>query len=618
MRIGLFLLSAGWISTVSAMPPGDSALDFVSKLRDGTLDLEPGKHTAISVATGPDKVNRITQRLERLRQEIDGSDLEVGPVETNGDLAGVLIRSTNVADLSRLRVLPIALIRNKERWQIAPVLASFENTPVSSLRKYREGIEVIETWLAKESAAELERLEVVARKEVSKKLASIVSPEKLREASFSDVVGQFIKACSERDSRTILAMSGGLSETLPSDWMERSSTLRMAMSKDEAMQGAWPILLDPQNFLLPVMEHELSDTLHESHVVCLIPTSREDTAYECISLKARRSNDGIWVFDHPQIESSRRTLNSMLDLFPSKLQLRYPSSATETAEELTNQILMALENRQGKRWANFLHLDGSPEQQRTLCYRAAIKWSGIQDPEHPILPVVLETKAEASEAYLAIQWLSMNNLSFSPDILHLEKTEGGWLWNPMPSKEDAELAREWSTSRRDEWRENYQAKTIHHCPKADFDLKPVKKEAAEKAVRSWIDALTKRNWTAALASCAQLETPRTPKLLLRNLSADCKHIVRSQGRVVVVSSMTGKHLSLVGTRRANNNDPADLYVTVVPTAEGPRILQEIDLGNPERRGRAFLNRESIERLEDYHPDAAKDLSNLIDALAETN
>ena len=73
----------------------------------------------------------------------------------------------------------------------------------------------------------------------------------------------------------------------------------------------------------------------------------------------------------------------------------------------------------------------------------------------------------------------------------------------------------------------------------------------------------------------------------------------------VIGVQRGKILTAVGVKISQQGGKSMLPLyPVVQTAQGPRILAEIDLFAPENRGRDFLNNEALAKLKEFGSEAA--------------
>ena len=85
----LSLLAATSLTAHAAADPGRAALDFLEKVRQRNLNLQPGGDTALSAATGEEKRKEIGRRLDRMARDLGSDPLEVGVVKQDEEFAVV-------------------------------------------------------------------------------------------------------------------------------------------------------------------------------------------------------------------------------------------------------------------------------------------------------------------------------------------------------------------------------------------------------------------------------------------------------------------------------------------------------------------------------------------------
>ena len=97
------LIWAIWLAlavSTAAIPKdaGEAALHFLEKVRARTIDLEPGRDTALAAETSSGKRKAISRRLERIATDLSDDPLEVAEVRVDGDYAAALVRKKFVED----------------------------------------------------------------------------------------------------------------------------------------------------------------------------------------------------------------------------------------------------------------------------------------------------------------------------------------------------------------------------------------------------------------------------------------------------------------------------------------------------------------------------------------
>jgi hypothetical protein len=615
MRYGLIFLALLALPGGAAQSPAESALAYAAKIQTSPIDLHPGTDTAIHPQVREAKIRSIADRLQRMSARLRGLQLEAGPIHQEGMLAGVLVRAIAGTDPWGQEVIPLAMIQDQGQWLPCPVPASFENTTISYNKTQRHAVAQIENWLAREQVREVERMRESAARQLRSTLAQHIPPSGLRSWTSDDVVERFLKACDEQDTRSLQALCGGLS-TLDHAEGEASTLthIRWAVEKPESAPGVWRSLLAREVLRVPVRNDEVAPGQHRIDLACLDPKLPLDAFQTILTLDLRKETDGLWRFAPPRWEDTDRIRSSMLDRLPTQLLRRYPTSAAPSAQELKHRLIDSLHADKVSSWASLISPSGGPEDIRISCTTAAARWWLGHNPSAPALCSELDFREQEQEAFLAMQWLPLANLAFAPQILHLQKSSIGWLWNPNPSKESRAAADAWSAPLRAAWRQQSIHRATAACAIADLANAAPNESAARHVVEQWLDALAQGRWGQALAHCATLDTPKSPSLLLRNLSYESKNSMQS-GRLAIATVHQGAHVTLVAARKADKTLAADLFLPVVSTPLGPRLLLEIDLGDPARPGRAFLNREAIDRLHQICPAAAQDVTQLMSAHA---
>jgi hypothetical protein len=143
---------------LAAADPGETAVDFLEKVRAGAVNLEPGGDTALSAQTSASKRREIARRLDRMARDLGSDPLEAGAVRIDGELAAVLVRKTGSFDPGRMRVFPVALVRRGDAWAAAPVPASFENTGFGYGTTLRQRCATLQNWMLREQVFDLATL----------------------------------------------------------------------------------------------------------------------------------------------------------------------------------------------------------------------------------------------------------------------------------------------------------------------------------------------------------------------------------------------------------------------------------------------------------------------------
>ena len=606
--LSAFLLSIS--SGIAAQGPVESAMDFVRKLESGTLSLEPQADTAIAPDVSNEKKQSILLRLQRLAQDIKSESIQPGPTMVTDALAGVILRASSPQDPLNIRLLPFAMVREGGTWRVAPVAASFENTTANYSRSSRAAAREIELWLAREQAAELERFRKSASDTLRKSLAQSLTPETIQSWSSDQFLQQFLSACDQRDIPRILALTGGLSDPQPDDFPAIAAAAKTAISAPSS--DIWSLLTSPAVVRIPLYgENEQDPDRHD--ILFLDPRNAGDTTPVYHTITLAKDPNALWFARIPDSEPlplSQKDAKRKLTSLPTL------SQPLPSAGDLKNKLLASLQNNSPpSSWLSFLLLDGdSGLVLSNLIKAATIRWQTLNSTT-PVIPIEMAFFEENDQACLAVQWLALGTLNYSCRVFIFQKRAGGWLWNASPDLNSRTKAESAIQPNEAQWKNSYLRKAVENCPLPAPSLPPPTQQETLKLAQSWQSALASSSWQKALSLCARLETEKSPTLLLRNLGHECRTAHQNHMPRHIDPPLLGNSVSLLAIRSPDESQSATSLLPVVSTPAGPRILMEIDLGDPSRPGRAFLNRSALARLSAIHPDIARELESMIPQVA---
>lgn len=600
------------LSVLAAQGPSESAIDFIRKLTSGNVDLAPQTDTAIVAEISPGKMESIQQRLQRLALDLNREQIEIGPIRTEGSLAGVIVRRMDPADPMMVRILPLTMVRTGEKWRPGPVPASFENTAATFSRSSRTIARQLEDWLVCEQAQEIERFRKSAGLKLRQSLADSVSPESIRKWTAQEAFSAFMDACDRRETSSLLALTGGLSDPLPDDWQQLAHAIRTSLSSASPGVDTWSLLTSPEVVRFSNHESGTGDGTHTFRVVFLDPRSEGEEFLRVQTVTVRRDAQGLWRIKLPDTGAAVLDEESSLGESATLSAQRHPPRPSASAVELKYALLVSLRAPQ----APYSCLELIQRDNRTaadllrLKNAVRIRWETM-NPARPVIPMELGYLEESDYAFLAMQWLSLERLAYSPRVFHLQKNPGGWVWNTSPDKSTRTSAEIWLKKMEKAWKESYLEQAVHDCAMPDFMLPSPEEPAVSSVVGNWLEALSKADCHHALSFCARLQSDKSPTLLLRNLGYECKAITPGSQPHSVEILHRGKTVTLAAIYPSKQNRSIQSLLPVVSTRSGARILMEIDLGDPSRPGRAFLNRNAIDRLTTAHAGAAKELAGMI-------
>lgn len=632
MKFVSTLLALAGAAVAAPGDPGNSAIGFLEKVRSGKVSLEPGADTAISAQVTDRKRDEIKRRLNRIARDIGSSHLEIGPVKVDDDLAAVLIRKIGGFDPSRLQVFPVGLVRSGDSWQATPVPASFENTGLSYSAGIRPRVAALEHWMLREQVVDLEHLREDAEARLRRSIGKQLTEGEIRGFSSEQAAARFVSACARRSLTEILGMLGGLSSPLPSNWPERLRLAEAAVNNPAECPRPWRLLTSPTVLRLPVFHDQEPDGLSAIHsVACLDPagTSPRSTTgrIDVIHLPVSRESDGLWRVNPPQeFFASSGEPNpgdvqqdaSLLDLFPSRFSSLHPPEPSGTAAGARDALVSALQNRKEPAWASIMHLQGEPSRKRDACALAARIWWDAASPTTPRLAEPVGFLEMEHIAAVALQFFDARNPDRSDiRILHLEKTDMGWLWNPLPSDEVQAATKAWVDGGTPGWQESWRNQLLQTCPEVvTREETAPKPDESIRIVESFLKSTASADIRSALRHTARLVLPDSGIALLRNLGHEMNGTRPASQAPEVVATHAAGSITAVSTRRISDGKVIHTLYPVAATATGPRILLEIDLITS--RGRDFLNRTALDRLRKTDPAAAEQLATLIaEAQAES-
>jgi hypothetical protein len=634
MALEIFVFPGGrfrlWIAVLKTLPtwlaltglalanpagPGESAIGFLEQVRSGELDLAPGGDTALAASTGERKREEIARRIKRLAGNLGAEPLALGPVRQEDDLAAVLVRTTGGFDPARQQVFPVALIRRGAAWLAAPLPASFENSGIGFNPEHRRVIDSLESWMLRERVILLGKLRDQSADELRTKINAAIPADEIRRLTSGQAGQRFLDACSGRRLPEILGLLGGASADPPEQWPVILNEAETAIRAPAKATRAWRLLTAPEVIRVTVF-HDDSEDAPKLSVACLDPAGNpekpEAPALEIVHLPIHRSADGLWRVSSPPDPHDDRDIERPLhELFPSRFALRFPAAPAASAAAIRDALLASFHSADPASWATLLSLSGNPDKQNFEIRRAAALWWENRHPAHPIRPLMLDFLETDSLAAAACQFFDprypdRNDIRF----LIFAKTPAGWLWTPVPAYGAVDTIRKWRESGEDRWRDEWRAKLLADCPRADppaGDSAP-DPDACSRLVREWHTALDRGDIASALGLIAILGQPDSPSQALRNLGYELAASRRGSLRPEILTAIAGSRISAVSTRTDSDGKPSFPLIPIIRTAAGPRILLEIDLIQSSGRSREFLNRTALDRLKKHDPETAKELA----------
>lgn len=624
------VISALWFMAAAALAspsdPGNTAIQFLEKVRTKTLNLEPGGDTALSPQTSDHKRREISRRLDRIANDLGTDALEVGPVKFDSDFAAVLVRKTGGFDPNSLQVFPIALVKRGSAWAAAPVPASFENSGTGYAADIRKRLGTLEDWMLREQALDLEKLREQSMDRMRRNIETSLPPATLRKLDSIQVAERFLKACENRNLSELLGLVGGLDVNPPADWPLRLKAADTAIAAGSGVRPPWRLLIAPE-VMRAIVHHEDDGQTALVSIACLDPSGgHQHTAVpkiELIHLELTKGREGLWRIDPPaaflldspgQEDAGDDDLDAdLLDAFPAKLTEKIPPSPQPTAEQASQTLLAALQNGNPSLLFGLMRFPDEPKTARKSCVRAAQTWWALHDPSAIRRAVPLSFHEDGNLAAGAYQFFSARSPErLDLQILYFEKSPDGWHWNPQPTAETEQTLSAWTelqTKRGpDEWRRTLLADSFKLDKFPDDAVVP--EEEARKLFDSWFQTLRSADIQASLRLTARLNDPKSDAILLRNLGYEITDARRNPAPPTITAVHCAKILTAVATKTGSTDNPAYPLYPVVQTPFGPRILLEIDLFASGSRSRDFLNKTALNHLRNSSPSAADELAGL--------
>lgn len=625
--ISLIMAMAATTALAATGDPGETAIAFLEKVRAGKIDLAPGKDTALVAHVSPSKRQEITRRLERIARDLADDPLEVSEVKLDNELGAVLVHKTGSYDPSRMQVFPVAMIKRGENWIPTPVPASFENTGMGYAASLRKRLDALEDWMLRQQAVDLDTMRSEAADRMRREIEKTLSAETLRAFTPLQACTEFLRACEQKSLPAILALLGGMSSTQPDDWALRIKAADTAVNKDSLTKRPWRLLVS-EEVLRIVISQEADEKSAMFSIGCLDPSSGNTRSklpkIEFVHLDMTKSPDDFWRINPPSAfilgETERPLGNDEaidLDLrktFSSEIAKLYPPTPLASAQLANEAVIAALQNGSLKSLMKLIDHDTDAVRANQACILAAHTWWQFHGTSLSRSALPLDFKNEDSAAAAIIQIFASGNPDrFTPLILYYQKSADGWLWNPNPNAKTEKQFQKWQTAAVDRWKNKWQNHLLREC--AILTELPKSTELTDDALRTLVNALlasmSSGNAEDALRHTARLDARDSASTLLRNLGYEITGAARNGGKAEIMEIYRGDLWAAVGTRSAPAGKPVFHLYPIINTPEGPRVMLEIDLIESGSRSRDFLNKTAIDRLAKIHPDAAKDLKNLL-------
>lgn len=620
-RLGYWLLVKGLLVflIVPSMgkEPGEVALDFLVKVREGKIDMEPGGDTALTPHTTDRKRELIEGFIDKLAVQIGEGRLELGETREDGEFAAVMVLQKSDLDESKLQVFPVALVKTGEDWRAAPILASFENSVVAYTVSLRSRLAALESWMMRQRVLDLEQLIAGSEQRLKEQVKEEMKTRNLVKSTPSEILKAFQKAFESGQKLEVMGYLGGLSEPLPNEWGIMVDAVREAFSEKAREVYPWRLLAAPEVVRVVVYEETAEDEAIIS-LACLDPAWVDGTdlweSIHVLHFEFHRDPQGRWSLDLPEslirndmnaFFTSQGMDDDLLDQFPKSIRKLWPEKAASEFEQLEKDVLEKLKFGSLEELLQWVDFSGDSKSAREAAVQAASDWWTMHSPEEFRAPVKLGEKKAGDWAVVAYQWFSINQPErFNLKSLYFKKSARGWLWVPNPAKKlakkDSEVFSKWQEENQKTWRDGWDEKYFAQVLK--LKSVPLVEQAGDKEARTfveaWVKALSDRNIDVLLEKSASLgENKQLPNKTLRNLTYELAAL--QAGEVEIAGIFRSGKWVAAGMTLRKEKEQKSTFMPIFVTSEGIKSLPEIDLIAGGTRTRKFLNEASFKRLEGF-------------------
>jgi len=615
--IPLFLAVLALPIQTAVADPGAAALEYLGKVREKKVKITPD--TAISPETAADKSKELSARIERMAKELAEGSLELGEIREEGDVCGVMVRKIGGFDPGSMQVFALAMVLRSGKWLPAPVPASFENTGLRHDPARQQKLAALEQWMLRQRVLELQKIRSESTSRMRRQIEASLPRKTLEEMQPREVGKGFVEACARQDLSAMLGYLGGLNENLPQDWALRMKAATKAAAEGRSAAYPWRLLTGPEVFRLPLHTEAIDDQGTVSFA-CLDPLEKS-SGFRILHLQVMKSEEGLWQIDlHPafldpdeELPEEEELDAELLESLPEKIHKLTPLAPAGTLETAVTSLLDRLK---GTSAANVFPLvGGDTEEPWKHLEKAAQMWGLLHDPTTISHPLLLDARQEGSEGAAVVQIFSTRDPERTDlRVLHFQKNDQGWLWNPAPTPtpepgSDAGKLAKWVEAGRAAWNGKWQVQLMADSSEIKTlpENHPAPPEEARQVVQQWISATQEGNIGKALSLTAWIGDAKGASRMLRNLGHEMSAARKTKAQVEVMGIYQSASWSAVGIKSVTGEArPSFALYPIVQTGKGARILLEIDLFATSSRGREFLNKASLERLQSISTPALSD------------
>jgi hypothetical protein len=316
----------------------------------------------------------------------------------------------------------------------------------------------------------------------------------------------------------------------------------------------------------------------------------------------------------------------MVARFPEALQEKSPPQPAPDHPALARRIVETLGQGDLPGLLRLLDLAKDPEQSVLGHERAAELWGDLfRDEKHGTV-LLLDQLSTGSTGAVALQLFSATRPEAADiRILRSIHDDRGWLLAPAlldpvttgdtgkdPLADDLDVAKPG-------WEKQAPTRILEAASRIGglpADRAPTIQEARD-TVGAWRQAILAGNATAAVATAAVFDNPRSTLRFLRTLGHELVGSRRNPQPGEIIAANQSGRWAAVSLRIDTPGGPTFPFYAVVLGDAGPRILPEIDLFHGGSRSRNFLNGAVWSRLRDLLPESAvAELRTLFDQHSE--
>lgn len=605
--------------------PSDAALDFMEKIRAGSVNLSVGKGTAISKQTSRNKVSEIKDRLESMQGELANCELSAAEEIIDEPFAASVIIAKDRFDSRNVQPYAVALLHKGEKWLPCPLPASFDNTGTSYLLENHAKLEKLVHWMVAKESADLEKLREMSAAAAKAKYLKALPAGGLENMTPSEVLDCFTQAAAKRDGNALLALLGGAADILPENWNLRAEGVKELLNTKEDLRPSlfWHVLTAPQ-ILRAVVQEDAAQDSATYQIAWLDPSTgmgKHKLSAGIIHIVITRARGRLWRVDPPELfynhEVKLEHDESIFQKLPAKLAEMHPPQPQKSPQVLALALVRALAGKLPAAWLPLIARPGDDLADNVAALEdAASYWWKRKGDGLAAHMEVLETKVDG-DAAVALCLAYSSTMQPSPGrvfAIHIVKQGDGWLWQPATTGEQNETLQKWAHQQTADLEQTWQSRLLSDSVVID-DAKPAAPDeaAAKKIANAYFDALGKNDLRAALRCTARFapkhDNASTLALeeLLKNVSYDISRAQRNNRPPDMKIVKVGNVSTSLGMAVPDSEGNAFPLYTTISTPQGPRILIGYDLQLQDTRTRKFLNRTILDTLAETHAPLAKDI-----------